>query len=178
MLRTNLALKRKARDALLADWTSLHRAPGYYPYQPWLTPHPFMGLDKFVARRIHQMRAGKSYLAAHPYWWEEVPDYTCSRCASAPETFAHAILYCPRKNPERSLLLAEVSSLDAGSTLWSTGHLIRAFGQFITATHTGFPPDMHPFSPPTSFSPSPSPPPAGECMNYGIYTFVFILYLL
>ena len=98
MLKTYLALKRRARDALLADWASLHPTPEYYPFQPRLTPDPFMGLDKFVAGRIHQMRAGKSYLAAHPSWWSELPDHTCPRCAPAPETFSHAILHCPRKN--------------------------------------------------------------------------------
>ena len=162
ILRTYLALKRRARDALLADWTTLHPAPEYYPYQPWLTPHPVMGLDKFVAGRIHQMRAGKSYLASHPSWWSELPDHTCPLCALAPETFSHAVLHCPRKNRERSLLLGEVISLDEGSPLWSNDHLIRALGQFITATHTGFPPEMHPLSPPPSSSLSPPPPPADE----------------
>ena len=98
MLKTYLALKSRARDALLADWATLHPAPEYYHYQPRLTPHPFMGLDKFVAGRIHQMRAGKSYLAAHPSWWSELPNHTCPRCTSAPETFSHAVLECPRKN--------------------------------------------------------------------------------
>ena len=66
MLKTYRALKKRARDALLKDWETLHPAPDYYPYTPRLTPHPFMGLDKFVAGRIHEMRANKSYLAAHP----------------------------------------------------------------------------------------------------------------
>ena len=66
MLRAYLALKRKARDALLDDWNTLHPAPDYYPYAPRLDPHPFIGLDKFVAGIIHQMWAGKSYLVAHP----------------------------------------------------------------------------------------------------------------
>ena len=108
------------------------------------------------------MRAGKSYLAAHPSWWNEHPDHTCPHCASAPESFPHAILHCPRKNRERALLLGEVTSLDDNSPLWSDARLIHALGQFITATHTGFPPEMHPLSPPLSPSRSPSPPPADE----------------
>ena len=160
MLKTYLALKRRARDALLADWTTLHPTPDYYLYQPRLTPHLFIGLDKFVAGRIHQMRAGKSYLAADPSWWSELPNPTCPRCASAQETFPHAILHCPQKNRERSLLLGEVASLDEGSPPWTTNHLIRALGQFITATHTGFPPEMYPHSPPPFPSLSLSPPTA------------------
>ena len=162
MLKSYLALKKRARDALLDDWVTLHPTPGYYPYAPRLTPHPFIGLDKFVAGRIHQMRAGKSYLAAHPSWWSELPNDTCPRCGSGPESFAHAILHCPKKNRERSLLLGEVTSLDESSPLWSSGPLTQALGHFITATRTGFPPDMCPPSPAFPSSPAsstPSPPP-------------------
>ena len=105
MLKTYRALKRRAQDALLDDWKTLHPAPNYYPYAPRLNPHPFMGLDKFVAGRIHQMRAGKSYLAVHPSWWSELPNDTCPRCGSASKSFKHAILYCPKRNQERALLL-------------------------------------------------------------------------
>ena len=161
MMRTSLALKKRARDALLDDWETLHPAPVYYPYSPQLTPHPFMGLDKFVAGRIHQMRSGKCYLTAHPSWWSELPNDTCLRCGSDSESFTHAILHCPTKNRERSLLLGEVTSLDEGSPLWSSGPLIQALGQFITATHTGFPPEMsppNPCFPPSPSSSNPSPP--------------------
>ena len=162
MLKTYLALNSRARKALLDDWATLHPAPKYYPYQPRLTPHPFMGQDNFVAGRIHQMRAGKSYLTAHRAWWSELRNHTCPHWDSAPETFTHAVLHCPRKNSESSLLLGEVTSLDEGSPLWSSDHLIKALGQFITATHTGFPPEMHPLSPHPSHSLSPSPPLADE----------------
>ena len=121
-----------------------------------------MGLDKFVAGRIHQMRAGKSYLAAHPSWWSELPNDICPRCGLAPESFAHAVLDCPKKNREKTLLLGEVSSLDEGSPLWSSGPLIQALDQFITATRTGFPPDMYPFSPLPSSPVSPPSPLADE----------------
>ena len=146
MLKTYRALKGRARDALLEDWKALHPTPDYYPYAPQLSPHPFMGLDKFVAGRIHQMRPGKSYLAAHPSWWSQLPEDTCPRCGSSPESFAHAILHCLNKARERALLLGEVTSLDVGSPLWATGPLIQALGRFITATHTGYPPDMYPLT--------------------------------
>ena len=41
-------------------------SPASYPFSPSLTPHPFMGLSKFLAGHIHQIRSAKSYLAAHP----------------------------------------------------------------------------------------------------------------
>ena len=102
------------------------------------------------------MRAGKSYLAAHPSWWSELPNDTCPRCGSDPESFTPAILHCPTKSRERSLLLGEVTSLHEGSPLWSSGHLIQALGHFIAATHTGLSPEMHPLS--LSLPPSPSSP--------------------
>ena len=40
MLKTYLALEERARNALLADWATLHPAPEYYPYQPQLTHTP------------------------------------------------------------------------------------------------------------------------------------------
>jgi len=65
---TYSALKKRVREPLLVDWASLFPTPGYYLHPPALSPRPFMGLGKFVAGRIHQMRAGNSYLAAHPTW--------------------------------------------------------------------------------------------------------------
>jgi len=66
MESTYSALKKRTREALLGEWASLFPMPGYYLHPPVLYPRPFMCLSKFVAGRIHQMRAGKSYLAAHP----------------------------------------------------------------------------------------------------------------
>ena len=59
------ALKRRAQTLMMEHWRSLP-LPDYYPYPLRLSPHPFMGLGKFMAGRIHQMRSQKSYLAAHP----------------------------------------------------------------------------------------------------------------
>jgi len=50
-------LKLRAKRLLLSDWSSTP-APPYYPYPPSTRPHSFMGLGKFVAGRIHQMRSG------------------------------------------------------------------------------------------------------------------------
>ena len=88
------------------------------------------------------MRAGKSYLAAHPSWSDEDPDLTCPRCGTKPESFQHAILPCPARTWDRDLLLKDVSSLGQDAALWSDPQLIRALGEYITSTKTGFPPDM------------------------------------
>ena len=118
MTRTPATLRHRARQKLLERWAEDFPTLHYYPYPPSLTPHPIMGLDKFIAGRIHQMRAGKSYLAAHPSWYQENPDTTCPRCDSSPETFEHAILHCPEKARERARLLEDVSSLGPDSPTW------------------------------------------------------------
>ena len=60
------ALQGRAKSLLLQYWKRIAPAPSYYTYPLSLTPHTFIGLGKFVASRIHQMRAQKSYLAVHP----------------------------------------------------------------------------------------------------------------
>ena len=57
MDNTYSAVKKRARETLLAEWTSLFQTPGYYLHPPALSPRPFMGLGKFIAGTIHQMRA-------------------------------------------------------------------------------------------------------------------------
>ena len=152
MTRTYLTLWPRARQALLDLWAKDFPTAQYYPYPPRLTPHPFMGLDQFIAGRIHQMRAGKSYLAGQPSWYHEDPNTTCPCCDSTLETFEHTILHCPEKTSERNRQLEAVSSLDQDSPIWSDPALIHAFGGFISVTGTGFP-----TLPSPTQSPSPSP---------------------
>jgi len=97
-------VKLRAKQLLLSDWSSTP-APPYYPYLPSTRPHPFMGLGKFVAGRIHQMRSGKGYLAAHPSWDNPYADTSCPLCSQPPQTFEHAILSCPSSACQRSRLL-------------------------------------------------------------------------
>jgi len=59
-------LKLKCKNLLMKEWEEAAPDPARYPYRPSIKPHPFMGLDKFSADRLHQMRSGKSYLRAHP----------------------------------------------------------------------------------------------------------------
>jgi len=117
MRRAYQALLSRPSNMLIQDWATDDPAPPYYEYPPSLSPHPFMGLGKFVAGRIHQMRAAKSYLAAHPSWFDENPNPTCPRCGTGPESFQHAILACPARTRVRDVLLKEVSSLAHDATI-------------------------------------------------------------
>ena len=142
---------------MIDEWNSLHPFPDYYKYPCRLAPHPFMGLDKFIAGRLHQMRAHKSYLAAHPSWWSEDPDTSCPRCRSEAETFEHAILHCRAKSRHRDRYLEPTLSLHADSPLWDNKEHLDALSQYLSATRTGFPPEMAPSHMP-SRSPSPFSP--------------------
>jgi len=124
MKRAYQALRTRARNMLLQDWVTDAPTPPYYDFPPSLTPHPFMGLGKLVAGRIHQMRAAKSYLAAHISWFDENPDLICPRCGTEPETFTHSILTCPARTRVRDLLLKDVSSLRPDADLWTEPLLI------------------------------------------------------
>jgi len=142
MRRTYQALRARAKNMLLQDWVADDPTPPYYEYPPSLSPHPFMGLGKFVAGTIHPMRSAKSYLAAHPSWSDADPRLTCPPCGTEPESFQHTILICPARTRVRDLLLKDVSSLGHDPAIWSEPHLIQASGESITDTKTGFPPDM------------------------------------
>ena len=159
MARTYKALKVRSQLLMTKEWDSLHPPPEYYTYPCRLVPHPFMGLDKFIAGRLHQMRAHKSYLAAHSSWWSEDPDTSCPRCRSDTETFEHAILHCPARSSPRDRYLEPSLSLSADSPLWDNKEHLHALGQYLSATRTGFPPEMAP-SPLPSRASSPFLPPS------------------
>ena len=160
---TYSALKTRIREKLLAEWSSLFPSPGYYLHPPALHPRPFMGLGKFVAGRIHQMRAGNSDLAAHPTWRSSDADTSCPRCGLEPETFEHAILSGPSRQHSRSRLLHGVTDVCPEAPLWSSLPLLKRLANFISVTSTGFPPSIFPpttppSSPPFSLSPPRVPP--------------------
>ena len=156
-------MKKESRSILLRHWTTLATPPLGYHLAPSLTPHPFMGLTKFIAGRIHQMRSKKSSLAAHPSWFNCNLPPTCRRCRATPETFEHAVLSCKSRSRMKELHLPKLDSLDADSPIWSSEHLIASLAKFIISTATGFPPNLFPQSPhdspPSSplFSPLPRP---------------------
>jgi len=138
-------LKRRAKQLLLSDWSTTP-APPYYPYPPSTRPPPVMGLGQFVAGRIHQMRFGKSYLAAHSSWDEPDADTSCPLSSEAPQTFEHAILSCPSSARQRSRLLQGVSDLAPEAPIWSDQPLLILLAEFIHTTATGFPPGMPPLA--------------------------------
>jgi len=165
MANTYSALKKRVREGLLAEWPGLLPTPGYYHHPPALNPRPFMGLGKFIAGRIHHMRAGKSYLAAPPTWRSPGANTSCPRCGLEPETFEHAILTCPSRQSAHSRLLRGVSSLSQDTPLWSSLPLLKRLPTSISVTSTGFPttmfpPNSPPSSPPLPLSPLAVPIPA------------------
>jgi len=145
--RSYRQLKLKCKYLLMEEWDQAAPDPARYPFRPSLKPHPFMGLDKFTAGRLHQMRAGKSYLHAHPSWDSEVPTM-CPSCLSAHETFEHAILQCPAKEPARTRHLQGVLDLAPDAPVWYSAALLGALARFIKSTATAYPPGM--FSRPSS----------------------------
>jgi len=161
---TYSALKKRVRQKLLAEWSSLFPTPGYYLHPPALSPRPFMGLGMFVVGRIHQMRAGKGYLAAHHTWRSPDADTSCPRCGLEPETFEHAILSYPSRQHSRSRLLHGVTDVRPKAPLWSSHPLLKRLATLIGVASTGFtpirfPPPTPPSSPPFSLSPPRVPPP-------------------
>lgn len=68
MTRTYSVLKKRVMEARIEHWSQRFPPLAYYYHSPAIHPPPFMGLNKFTAGQIHQMRARKSYLAAHPSW--------------------------------------------------------------------------------------------------------------
>ena len=134
-------LKLQCRSLLIKEWEEAAPDPARYPYRPSLWPHPFMGLNKFTAGRLHQMRSGKSYLRAHPSRSDDAPT-TCPNCDEAPETSEHAILRCSAKGPARARHLQGVSDIGPDAPVWSSAPLLGALSRFISSTATAFPPGM------------------------------------
>ena len=87
MTNTYRALKLRAQTLVMDHWRSLS-LPDYYPYPLRLTPHSFMGLGKFMAGRNHQMRSLKSYLAAHPSWFNAETSRTAPFVGRSPKRSA------------------------------------------------------------------------------------------
>jgi len=148
-------LKEMIREALLGEWPRLFPTPGHCHHPPALSPRPFMGLDKFIAGRIHQMTAGKSSLAAHPTWRTPDAYASCPRCSLEPETFEHAILAGPSRQGGRSHLLHGVTSVGHDAPLSSSRSLRKRLATFIGPPSTGFPPTIFLPDTPPSFPPRP-----------------------
>jgi len=118
-----------------------------------------MGLGKFIAGRIHQIRAQKSYVAAHPSWSSPDVARLCPLWGEDKETFSHAVLRCPEKAAARSRHLQGLTSVGADASLWSSVSLLSSLAAYIRATAINYPTDMFPSLPPSPASMVfPSPP--------------------
>ena len=87
------------------------------------------------------MRAGKSYLAAHPSWSDD-RDPLCPCREREDETFHHAILSYRSKSEARQLHLSGVSSVAHDSALWVNKKSLIGLATYVRTTHTNYPPDM------------------------------------
>jgi len=155
MISTYVAIKIRLRKALIEDWSRLFPPPAYSLHPPALNPLLFMGMGKFVAAGIHQMRAGKSYLPAHPSWWAPKADTSCPHWGLEPKSFEHAIRTCPSKQGGHARLLRSVPDVGHVAPLWSSLPLLKRLATYISVTSTGFPSTM--FSPLLPPLPRPSP---------------------
>jgi len=111
-----------------------------------------------MAGRIHQMRAWKSYLAAHPSWRATEADTSWPRCGLQPESFKLAVLTCPSRQGARARLLHGVTDVGHEAPLWSSLLLLTRLATYISVTSTGFPPIMFPPTTPPSSLPFPQSP--------------------
>lgn len=114
------------------------KSPEYYHFQPSLKPHLFTGLDRFAAGRIHQMRAGKSYLAAQrPRSLPASP--TCPSCLLAEEDMTHAILECPACSQARLADIPLLESVALDSPLWNNIDSLHGLTRYLHVTKTSYP---------------------------------------
>jgi len=142
MTNTYKALTGRTRLLLLEEWRRMAPPPPYYTFPLSLTPHPFMGLGKFIAGRIHLMRGQKSYLAAHPSWSSLGELKHCPRCSEEEETLSHAIRRCQSTSFHREPLLQGLTSVGPDSPLWTCKDPLLALAAFISTTVTNYPPDI------------------------------------
>jgi len=130
-------------QSLLADWLDISPpVPFSYPYDACLTPHAFPGLPRFICGRIHQMRSGASFLAAHVSWRNTDSSTLCPFCEEDDESFQHAILHCPAKAHPRLTHLSCVEDIGPDGPLCLSVPLLIGLAEYLYATRTGFPPAM------------------------------------
>jgi len=151
---TNLYRARQGRTQLLLldEWRCLVLPPSYYTFPLSLTPHPFIGLAKFMAGRIHEMTAHPTYLPSDPSWFRLDGFTHCPRCREEEETFTQAILRCSQHATIESASSKVFLVCALNSPLWASKELLLALAAFIPATATNYPSDMFPSLPPSPAS--------------------------
>src|SRR5205807_2522828 len=108
------------RSQLPQDWKLLWPSHPCYPYEPSLKFYSFIGLDRFTAAQLHQMRSGKSYKAAYSSedYLDSLNLYPFSE--EDGETLKLAILYCNNKVDAGKLYLPGMDNIGVGSPLWGS----------------------------------------------------------
>ena len=138
-----VAIKATLEPLLLADWNaSGHPLPALYLYDACLSPQAFTGRPCFISGRIHQMRSGASYMAAHLSWRNCLQSTLCPLCEEDDESFQHAILHYPAKSLHRLTNLSGVDNIGPDAPLSSSVPLVRGVANYLYASCTGFPPAM------------------------------------
>jgi len=94
-------------------------------------PHAFTALPKFICGRIHQIRTGASYLAAHISWRNRDSTTLCLFCEEDDESFQHAVLHSPAKAQPRLTYLSGVDDIGPDSPLWLSVPLLRGLAEYL-----------------------------------------------
>lgn len=100
-----------------------------------LPPHLFMNLDKFIAGRLHQMKAGKSYLLSQPLWNIHHSSPICSKCEKDDETLKH-LFTCLVLQESCTIILSTVQE----DPFWDRSEHINKIAQFIHLYKINYPP--------------------------------------
>lgn len=99
----------------------------------------FINLSRFIASRIHQIRAGSSYLAIHPTRFNKDQDRNCPKCGLEYEDFRHAIITCPARKEPCLKYISDIKDVGPSSPLWKSRPQSEALAVYIREIKTGFP---------------------------------------
>jgi len=140
---------KQVREHIHLKWKLLNY-PEYYGYRPaFRTCWRFMTINKFAASRLHQMRAGKSYLKAQKDWRNPEASELCPRCENEPETFEHIIASCQALASARVGQPDEVFDISPESLIWAENKkgwdLMKCLISFISLNKLNFPSNMDVF---------------------------------
>ena len=109
---------KTVRETIYEKW-KLRNYPDYYGYRPpFRTCWRFMTSRKFTATRIHEMRAGRSYLKAQKDWRDPDGSPLCPRCEEEEESFEHVITVCPALAETRERYSEFSFDISPGSSVW------------------------------------------------------------